>query len=548
MTPGGRFGRIAGTVLTALAAVGVYLALVVPRELDQLTPAALVRIPLEAVAGVALLLVLPRRARGIAAALGGAVLGLLTLLKVFDMGFLSVLERPFDPVFDWTLFANAREFVAGSFGPAAAVGAAVAAVVLALAVVVLMTLAALRLSRIVDRHRSAATRGVAVLGVAWLACLALGAQLAPPVPVASRSAAALAYEKAKQVPASLGDERAFAAESADDAFRGVPDADLLTGLRGKDVVLTFVESYGRSAVEDPRYAPTIDPLLDAGTARLAAAGYGARSGWLTSPVAGGGSWLAHSTFHSGLKIDNEQRYRSLVSSDRLTVSAAFERSGFETTSVMPATNRAWPEGDFFGIQRVHDGPSLGYRGPNFSFSPMPDQYALAQFQRLEHGRTDRGPEFAQVELTSSHVPWTPFPKPVDWDALGDGSVYASQVEGAEPADQVWKDDDRVRAAYRDSTAYSLDTLISWVQRYGNDDLVLVFLGDHQPQSLITGDGASHDVPIVVVAKDKGVLDRISGWNWDAGLRPSHQAPVWPMEAFRDRFLTAFGPGAAAQVR
>ena len=544
MTPAGRVRRTAGIVLTVLAAVVVYAALVLPREFAQLTPAAFVRIPVEALVGVALLLVLPRRVRLIAAALGGAVLGVLTLFKALDMGFLSVLERPFDPVFDWVLFGNAREFVAGSFGPAAAVAAAVAAVVLALAVVVLLTLAALRLSRLLDGHRSGATRGVAVLAVAWLACLTLGAQLAPPVPVAARSAAALAYEKARQVPVSLHDEREFAAQSAEDAFRGVPDADLLTGLRGKDVVLTFVESYGRSAVEDPRYAPTIAPLLDAGTARLAAAGYGARSGWLTSPVAGGGSWLAHSTFHSGLKIDNEQRYRSLVSSDRLTVSAAFARSGFETTTVMPATNRAWPEGAYFGFQQVHDGPSLGYRGPNFSFSPMPDQYALAQYERLEHGRADRGPQFAQVELTSSHVPWTPFPKLVGWDAVGDGSVFASQVEGAEPADQVWKDDDRVRAVYRDSTAYSLEALISYVERYGDDDLVLVCLGDHQPQSLITGgDGATHDVPIVIVAKDKGVLDRISGWNWDAGLRPSHGAPVWPMEAFRDRFLTAFGPGA-----
>ena len=53
---------------------------------------------------------------------------------------------------------------------------------------------------------------------------------------------------------------------------------------------------------------------------------------------------------------------------------------------------------------------------------------------------------------------------------------------------MWKDDDRVRAAYRDSTAYSLDTLISWVQRYGNDNLVLVFLGDHQPRPLSPATG------------------------------------------------------------
>jgi hypothetical protein len=245
-----------------------------------------------------------------------------------------------------------------------------------------------------------------------------------------------------------------------------------------------------------------------------------------------------------LKIDNQQRYRSLVSSDRLTLSSSFRQAGWDTTSVMPATVRAWPEGQFFGIDRVHIGPTLGYHGPGFSFSPMPDQYTLAEFERLEHGRADRGSLFAQIELTSSHVPYTPIPKPVDWDALGDGSIFAPQVEGATPADDILKDGDLARTAYREATAYSLGTLIDYLRRYGDDRTVLVFLGDHQPQTLITGDGASHDVPITIVAKDPAVLDRISSWDWDAGLRPGAGAPVWPMEAFRDRFLTAFGSGAA----
>jgi hypothetical protein len=37
-----------------------------------------------------------------------------------------------------------------------------------------------------------------------------------------------------------------------------------------------------------------------------------------------------------------------------------------------------------------------------------------------------------------------------------------------------------------------------------------------------------------------VLDRIAAWNWQSGLRPGPQAPVWRMDSFRDRFLTAFG--------
>jgi hypothetical protein len=85
-----------------------------------------------------------------------------------------------------------------------------------------------------------------------------------------------------------------------------------------------------------------------------------------------------------------------------------------------------------------------------------------------------------------------------------------------------------------------------VQHYGDKKLVLVVLGDHQPDTIITGQGASHDVPISVIARDPKVLDRISGWGWGAGLRPSPQAPVWPMNAFRDRFLTAFGPQPATR--
>ena len=76
----------------------------------------------------------------------------------------------------------------------------------------------------------------------------------------------------------------------------------------------------------------------------------------------------------------------------------------------------------------------------------------------------------------------------------------------------------------------------------DDNLVLVVLGDHQPAAVVSGEGASHDVPISVVAKDPAVLDRIGGWGWQTGLRPGATAPVWPMDAFRNRFFTAFGTG------
>jgi hypothetical protein len=279
-------------------------------------------------------------------------------------------------------------------------------------------------------------------------------------------------------------------------------------------------------------------LLDAGSRRLSAAGFASRSGFLTSPTAGGGSWLAHATLLSGLWIDNQQRYHGLLGSDRLTLNGAFRRASWRTVAVMPGITRAWPEGKFFGYDKVYDSRNLGYRGPRFSFATMPDQYTLSAFERLERARRDRAPVMAEIPLVSSHAPWSSVSSLIDWDRVGDGSVFNGMPGAGMPP---WPGRGQVRTEYRRSIEYTLNTLISYVEKYGDDDLVLVFLGDHQPAPLLTGDGATRDVPVTIVARDRAVLERVSGWGWHDGLRPGPDAPVWPMHAFRDRFLTAFGP-------
>jgi hypothetical protein len=156
---------------------------------------------------------------------------------------------------------------------------------------------------------------------------------------------------------------------------------------------------------------------------------------------------------------------------------------------------------------------------------------------------------AEVDLVSSHTPWAPLPRLLDPASLGDGSAYQQVFDQAATADAVWSDPAKVKQAYADSVAYSLDALTSFVANAHDDNLVLVVLGDHQPAAVISGDKASHDVPISVVAKDPAVLDRIAGWGWQPGLRPTATAPVWPMDAFRDRFFSAFGtsgPGLAGK--
>ncbi|GAB1640508.1 sulfatase-like hydrolase/transferase [Krasilnikovia sp. MM14-A1259] len=535
---------VAGRSLTVAAAVLVFLALVVPEGIlrhrpDVWLPGAFLRIPIEGILGAALLIAAPQRARRPLAAVIGAGLGVLTVLKLANIGFLAVLGRRFNLVLDWPLFGDGYRALAETSGRTGAIGAAVAAVLAAVGLLAGLTLAVLRLSRLAARHRNRARVTTTALLAAWMVFALTGTELFPASPVASDSTAELAKRAVVTVPAALHDRAAFAAEAKVDAFANTPPSELLAGLRGKDVVVGVVESYGRSALSDPLMAGIVGPALADGDRQLAAAGFAARSGYLTSSTYGGGSWLAHASFQSGLWINNQGRYRQLVSTKRLTLTNAFQRAGWRTVGVEPGNTVAWPEAKFYGYDEVWDSRNLGYRGPRFGWSRMPDQFTLASFQQQVYGRR-HAPMMAEVTLTSSHEPWTPVPDMVDWNAVGDGTIYGPMAERGEERSVLWQNSKQVRTEYARSIKYSVGSLVSWAQRYGDKDLVLVIFGDHQPISLVSGHGASHDVPVTIVAKDPAVLDRIAGWGWSTGLNPGPSAPVWKMSDFRDRFLTAYG--------
>ncbi|MET9821937.1 CDP-alcohol phosphatidyltransferase [Streptomyces sp. NPDC006349] len=527
-------------VMTMFSAILVLGALLLPNSLVALEPSRFARIPGEAVVATVLLLCLPRVPRLVAAALFGAGLGALTVLNLLDMGFTEYLGRGFNLVLDWGLLDDAQSYVADSMGGAAATWAAVGAAALALLLLVLMALAAIRLGELLAAHRERAARGALMAATVWMTCAALGVQTFG-VPIATTSASGAAEAQAHRVVDTLRDEAAFAQEAKADRFGATPGAQLVPDLRGKDVIFTFIESYGRSAIEDPVMAPGVGRTLDASTEALAEAGFHARSGWLTSATYGGSSWLGHSTFLSGLWVDDQQRYRTVTAGDRLTLTKAFEKAGdWDTVGVMPGVQKAWPEAKWYGLDKVYDAFDVGYEGPKFSWSTMPDQYALEAFQRLEHGRERDRPLMAEVVLTSSHQPWAPIPRMVGWDEVGDGSVYDGIEAAGVKAPDIITDSARSKEEYGKSIQYSVTSLTQWLERYGTDDTVLVFLGDHQPLARVSGDRASRDVPVSIVAKDPKVLDAIDDWNWTEGLEPAKDAPVWRMSSFRDRFLTAYG--------
>ena len=136
---------------------------------------------------------------------------------------------------------------------------------------------------------------------------------------------------------ALRDQRRF-----EQAFRGadpeaaIPGSDLLTGLRGKDVIIAFVESYGQVAVQGTSFSPGVDAVLrqQTGLADPRRLVHAERLAHL--PDFGGISRLAHSTLQSGLWVNSHQRYNELVASDRFTLSDAFNKAGWRTVADGPS--------------------------------------------------------------------------------------------------------------------------------------------------------------------------------------------------------------------
>jgi hypothetical protein len=341
---------------------------------------------------------------------------------------------------------------------------------------------------------------------------------------------------AEQVQTSL---RAFDRAIAQDRFRTLAADHLIARLGGADVLLVFVESYGRSALELRRYAETLVPTLDAFEQRLAERGLFAASAWLTSPTMGGQSWLAHDTLESGLWVADQAHHDALMQSERLTLTRAFARAGYRTVALKPAITRPWPEGERLGFARIYAAADLGYAGAPYNWVTMPDQYTLAVLERAERTGAER-PLFAEVSLISSHAPWTPIaPVLEDWSAIGDGSVFSRWANDGDPPEVVWRDPDRIRAQYARALDYVLGVLASYAANFVDQRTLLILVGDHQPAPLITGERDGRDVPIHVISGDPGLLAPFEVWGFTSGMLPPSGTPAKRMDAFRDFFLDAF---------
>ncbi len=485
---------------------------------------------------------LPRGRASVVAA--GATAALVILFSVVGLGDTAMrmsLRRPLNLYLDFWLLGAARNLLVGVLGPALALlaGLAVVAVIASLALGLAYLLVSIRVGRSVLSTR------IGVLALVAFVSAGLTVERVPALaPHVDLPTVRLVRDQARRFAETRRERVEFADALAlyPGSYEDVPE--LLARLSGRDVILGFVESYGLTALHDPRYSPVVGPRLDDMERRVAEAGLHLASGRLVAASQGGLSWLGHGSLLSGLWLGNQLRYDMMLASGRETLIDDFRRAGYRTVALMPAITMPWPEGERLGYDEIYAFRDIEYAGPPLNWVTMPDQFTWSFFQeRIREAGS--GPLFAELGLISSHAPWTPIlPVLEDWDGIGDGAVF-SRFEGAgERPEELWKDADRVRQHYARSVEYALHAMTAYAERYVDDRTLLIVMGDHQPAPLITGEGAVWDVPVHVISGDPALLEPFLAWGFEEGAwpDPDPELATLGMDHFRDWFVKAFsGP-------
>jgi Sulfatase len=314
------------------------------------------------------------------------------------------------------------------------------------------------------------------------------------------------------------------------------DEDLAL-VRGADVFLVFIESYGAIAYERPDIAPVLAASRAALAGAIEATGQHIVSAYVESPTFGGSSWFAHLSLMSGVEVRNPETNARLMTQKRETMVTAFARHGYRTVALMPGLRQRWPEGSFYGFDEIYGAEQLDYRGPEFGWFALPDQFSLARLDALEASRASRPPLFVFFPTISTHFPFSPTPPyQSDWPRMLSGRPY----DGAAIVKAYSKQPDwtHFSPGYVDAMSYAYATLEGYLRAHADRDFVMIVLGDHQPPSAVSGEGALWDVPVHVIARRKPVLDRLLEHGFLPGITPAPPA-LGRMNTLQPILLEAF---------
>ncbi|MBK8639027.1 MAG: sulfatase-like hydrolase/transferase [Chromatiaceae bacterium] len=296
------------------------------------------------------------------------------------------------------------------------------------------------------------------------------------------------------------------------------DSDLAV-LRGLDVKLLVLESYGAIAFDHPESRRRLAAARDTLARTIAATGRQEVSAFVRSPTFGGASDLAHLSLLSGIDLSDPRRHDLLLTSDRPTLLGLFERHGYRTYGFYPALSWDWPERVYYGFDEFLDGPGLGYQGPEFGPWFIPDQYSMARLDELHPIGPDTPPRLLFFPTITSHFPFRQVPPyQPDWSRLLSAQPFESEDVERALAYQVgdWMN---LLPEYLRTIEYTYAWLAGYLEQPSPRDYLMILVGDHQPASSVTGPDGPWDVPVHIITSRSELVERFRALGFQPGLEP-----------------------------
>ena len=423
--------------------------------------------------------------------------------------------REFNLYWDGQHLGNVAAMLAAA-APWWLIGLVITSVVLAVGLVyVLARLAIRQLATAVEYRRAR----IALVAVAGLVVILNAAQRVPgfPVDVAFADPVTPAYLRQARFALAMAGPGAAAPR-----LGASPALD--TGLRaldGVDVLLIFIESYGAITWETPAMTAGLAESRRHLDSAIRETGREVVSAYVDSPTFGGSSWLAHLSLLSGVEVRDQYAYTALMASKRDNLVTNFARRGYRTVALMPGMRQPWPEGAFYGFDIIYGRDRLEYRGPQFGWWGIPDQYALARLDVLERRQSPRKPVFAVFPTSTTHAPFGPVPpyQPA-WSRVLTAHAYdPADVERTLAGNP---DLSNLGPSYVRAMAYEYQSLAGYIRQQPGD-VVLVLIGDHQPPAAVSGRDAPWRVPVHVVGRREAILQRLRDRGFRPGLEPQRPA-------------------------
>jgi len=314
----------------------------------------------------------------------------------------------------------------------------------------------------------------------------------------------------------------------------------LKRLAGRNVYLFVIESYGQCVIDRPSLADRVFPEYQRFETELGQKGFQIASRVLDSSTYGGRSWLAHATLATGVRTVDQFQLELLRAAQPKTFSQAFAAAGYRAVLVQPATRHESALKDFLHFSSHYYTKDFGYAGPEYGWSPMPDQFVL-DFVRRRELEQPQAPLFLEYALTSSHAPWTDIPPVLaDWDAIGDGSLY-EQRPGVHFG-HGWQLSGEASDAYARSIVYDFEVLRRYLADFVADDSLVIVLGDHQPHSEVTARNSAAGVPVHVLSRNPAFIDAFRARGYTPGMRVRTGGPHPGLETFMTDLLSDFSIG------